>query len=103
MQCVCVDVVSCVNTVKSLKSFFFFLHKVSVGPSRGASAQMGVQVGVYVRPHRERWGRRGFHCTRGRGRGWDLEANISHTAAVGKMTLEMGLRPRLGLCENWAS
>lgn len=65
---------------------------------------MGVHVGVYVRAHWERWGRRGFHCTRRRRRwGWDLEANISHTAAVGKVTLEVGLRPRFGLGENWAS
>lgn len=104
MQCVCMNVVSCVMSMKALQSFLFFLHKVGVGPCGGASAHVGVHVGVYVRAHREGRGRRGFHDTRGGSVGsWDLEANVSHAAAVGKVTLKVGLGAGLGLGEDWAS
>lgn len=108
MQCVCMNVVSCVMSMKALQSFLFFFHKVGVGPRRGASAHVGVHVGVYVgvyvRAHGEGRGRRGFHGTRGGSVwSWDLEANISHAAAIGKVTLKVGLGARLGLGEDRTS
>lgn len=104
MQSVCMNIISCVMSMKSLNSFFFFFHKVGVGPRGGASAHVGVHMGVYVRAHGERRGRWGFHGTRGGSVwSWDLEANVSHAAAVGKVTLKVGLGPRLGLGDNWAS